>query len=274
MAHFGDTCVALRKQGLSLAEIVQKTGRPKTSVYEHIRHIPLPRARVLAYRKKNAEHLRTLGRARRGKAERSFTPFTFTEDTVRLVAHLMFDGEIKYRGCGYNNRNMVLVREVERLMRSIYDHKPKKYLYKPTGVHRIWYFNVALGDYLIHKASELVTRIPTMKLAYKRTFLQAFFDDEGCAYFRKSASARAVRGYQKNTKILALIQTLLVDFSIPSTLIPPNEIVITGKDNLLRFQKEIGFSKGVRINGRRSNSIWKQSLEKREILRRAIESFT
>ncbi|OGG72878.1 hypothetical protein A3A38_01555 [Candidatus Kaiserbacteria bacterium RIFCSPLOWO2_01_FULL_53_17] len=66
---------------------------------------------------------------------------------------------------------------------------------------------------------------------------------------------------------------MLSDFNIESRIQLPNEIVSVGKENLLKFEKEIGFSPGVRINGKRSNSIWKQSLEKREILRRAIASY-
>jgi len=51
------------------------------------------------------------------------------------------------------------------------------------------------------------------------------------------------------------------------------EIKITSRENIARFAREINFSPGVRVNGQRSNSIWKQSLEKKEILRRALVSY-
>lgn len=45
------------------------------------------------------------------------------------------------------------------------------------------------------------------------------------------------------------------------------------KKNLDLFAAEINFSPGVCVNGNRSNSAWKESLEKREILRRALASY-
>ena len=41
MVSFKNQCITLRTQGLSLNQIVQKTNRPKTSVYFHIKKIPL-----------------------------------------------------------------------------------------------------------------------------------------------------------------------------------------------------------------------------------------
>ncbi|MDO8518336.1 MAG: hypothetical protein Q7S26_03545, partial [bacterium] len=72
---------------------------------------------------------------------------------------------------------------------------------------------------------------------------------------------------------LELIKELLFDFTISSKIKKPNEVVISGKENLKKFQKEINFSRGVRINGGRSNSRWKESLEKRHILQQALGSY-
>jgi len=36
-----EKCRRLRKKGFTLGEIVKKTGLPKTTVYDHIRDIPL-----------------------------------------------------------------------------------------------------------------------------------------------------------------------------------------------------------------------------------------
>lgn len=108
---------------------------------------------------------------------------------------------------------------------------------------------------------------------HKRAFLKAFFDDEGCMDFRPAHNHRIIRGYQKDIDTLRVVQVLLTDLGIPARVKAPNEVVIVGKSSLTKFQKEIGFSPGVRINGKRSNSIWKRSLEKREILHRAIASY-
>ena len=41
MSSFKETCINLRREGKTLSEIVALAGRPKTSVYFHIRTIPL-----------------------------------------------------------------------------------------------------------------------------------------------------------------------------------------------------------------------------------------
>ena len=107
----------------------------------------------------------------------------------------------------------------------------------------------------------------------QREFIRAFFDDEGCMDYRPDRNLRRVRGYQNDRSILILIQKLLTSFDIGSKLQGKNEVVITGKGNLKKFQREINFSKGVRLNPRRANSIWKKPIEKRELLDMAIKSF-
>ncbi len=270
---FKERCVALRTEGHSIIEIMRVTGRPKTSVYHHIQYIPLSARRRDEIRKQAGARIRVFAVARKGKSARSFRTFSaWTPKIVLLVSHLLFDGELMRGKCNYHNRSTALLMRVEQLMRILYDFEPKRTVDRITGVQRLVYHNVALGNFLYEKGQELISEVSEYPRAFKREFLRAFFDDEGCMTVvipRK----RQVRGYQKNTKILKLIQKLLSDFSIQSDIRPPNEVVISGKENLLRFQKEINFSLGVRINGNRSNSIWKKHLEKRELLERAIKSF-
>jgi len=173
----------------------------------------------------------------------------------------------------YNNRNLDLLDSVERAMCALYKFKPTRYTNSLTGVSRISYFNVALGLYVEGKAIELFKKIEFLSKNMRREFVRSFFDDEGCIDYRPKRKLRQVRGYQKNVNILLLIQKLLSTFNIESRVTLPNEIVISGKENLKKFQKEINFSKGIYINGNRSNSIWKQHLEKRVILDQAIKSF-
>lgn len=189
------------------------------------------------------------------------------------MAHLLFDGEIKPSHCTYHNRNVPLLKHVEERMRQVYDFEPKRYRDRTTGVARICYFNVALSAYMREKSRDLLQRILILPKDLKREFLRAFFNDEGCMDFRPLQNVRQIRGYQKNVQILKMVQKLLADLAIDSNIMLPNEVVIRGKENLQRFEKEIGFSAGVRVNGNRSNSIWKQHIEKKELLRRAIASF-
>jgi hypothetical protein len=272
-ASFKSRCITLRKKGYSIIQIMQATGRAKTSIYTHIRDIPLSTERWKEIRKASGLHIRKFALARKGKSTRPFSRFdSWTPETVLLVSHLLFDGEIAHGKCTYNNRSEALVNRFEQLMGGVYSFPPKRYFNALSGVIRSAYFNVELSLYLQKKSEELLKQIRTLPLDLKREFLRAFFDDEGCVDF-KLTKKRRVRGYQKAMQILLLVKDLLSDLNIQSRVNRPNEVVISGKINLLRFQEEINFSQGVRVNGNRSNSVWKQHLEKREILRRAIASF-
>lgn len=271
---FKEHCIALRKQNYSLGEIVKITGRPKTSVYVHIHSIPLSPQKWRLIRTRSGEHIRRFAIARKGKSVRRFKKLRrWDTTTIFIVSHILFDGDFNAGGFSYNNRSSILIARVEEAMKSIYSFTPRRYPNPLTGVQRISYFNVALRAHMRETATALLQDIASLSKEYKRVFLQSFFDDEGCMDYRPQKNKRCVRGYQKDIKILQIIEELLEDFGIESRFKFPNEVNIIGKENLEKFQKEIGFSPGVRINGKRSNSIWKQSLEKREILRRAIESY-
>ncbi|MCH8888939.1 hypothetical protein IID26_00745 [Patescibacteria group bacterium] len=272
MNNFKQQCVVLRSQDHTLPEIVKITGRPKTSVYFHIRDIPLSTQKLRMIQDASRTRIIRMSENRKGKSSRSFKEFsTWNTNMVLLISHFLFDGEINTHGCIYNNRSTSLIKRVETIMKEIYDFEPTRYCNKSTGVLRISYFNVALAAHIKKKSQELFSNVNTFPKHLKREFLRAFFDDEGCMNFNNRS--RRVRGYQKDTSVLETIKILLLDFDIGSSIQKPNEVVIVGKENLQKFQKEINFSPGVCINGNRSNSIWKQNLEKREILERAIASY-
>ena len=274
MNAFAQQCISLRKRDYSLLDIVRITGRPKASVYPYIKNIPLSEKKLEAIRKKNNAHLQKVAASRRGKSGRNFKKFSaWTENMALLVSHLTFDGEISRSTCSYNNRNRTLLQRVEQLMKEIYIFEPNRYENKLTGVHRISYHNVALASYLKEKSKKLLEEAPRLASGPKREILRAFFDDEGCMDFRPLRNLRQIRGYQKDTRVLHTISSLLSDFGIKSSVQKPNEVVISRKENLLKFKKEINFSPGVFINGNRTNSSWKKHLEKRELLNMAIASF-
>jgi intein/homing endonuclease len=215
-----------------------------------------------------------LADARRGKSKKSFRPFTkWTPELVLLVSHLMFDGEILKKRCYYNNRSKVLVERVEKIMIHIYDFPPKIFTDRVSGVYKIRYYNVALGNFLYTKAIELQENIVRLHKDGQREYLRAFFDDEGCMDYRPVRNLRQVRGYQNDRVVLKLVQQLLQNFDINSKLQGTNEVVINGKENLKRFQEEINFSKGVCPNPNRTNSLRKDIIEKRTLLDQAIKSF-
>lgn len=274
MNAFKEQCIALRRKGYSINEIMKATGRAKSSIRTHIKEIPLSKERMKQYREASGKWIRKFALARKGKSERSFQNFdTWSTETVLLLGHLLFDGEIAKGRCVYNNRSKALIERVEKLMHERYDFEPKWYQNQITGVWRISYHNVALSAYLNKKSKELLRGIGKMSLDLKREFIRAFFDDEGCMDFRPKKNIRRIRGYQKDVQVLKIIKDLLADFNIAANIVLPNEVVITGKEKLMKFEKEINFSPGVFMNGNRSNSRWKKHMEKRELLKQAIASF-
>lgn len=269
-AEFKKKCIELRQRGLTLGELVKYLGRPKTSVYFHIRNLPLSQEKLSGVRKEHTIRINKFNHLRKGKSARQFTKFnSWSAQTVALVAHLSFDGELRASSCIYNNRNRALIELVKTSMRHIYDYKPIELV--QGEVVRISYHNVALASYLKDKSQQLLKDILNLPLELKRTFLKAFYDDEGCMDFRKKR--RQVRGYQHNGKILEVVHELLKDLGIESKVSRFHEIIISRKNNLEAFKEKINFSRGVRINGDRSNSIWKRSLEKRKILQIALNSY-
>lgn len=271
---FRKQCIKLRKEDKTLNEIVEITGRSKTSVYFHIKDIPLSKQKQREISENTRQQARRIAAARKGKALRPFKPFSaWTPDLVLLVSHLMFDGEILKKKCIYHNRSHVLTSRVERLMCAVYDFPPIISVDKESEVRRVQYHNVALSNFLHEKALLIQKDIADWPLAHQREYIRAFFDDEGCMDYRPDRNLRRVRGYQNDRLVLIQVQTSLQNIGIESKLANGNEVVISGKQNLIRFQKEINFSKGVRLNPKRANSIWKEPFEKRELLDRAIKSF-
>ena len=274
MNSFKQQCIALRKKDKTLIEIMAVTGRSKSSVYTHIKDIPLSQKKQERISERSRKQARANAGARKGKSLRPFIPFdAWTPELILLISHLMFDGEILKKKCYYNNRSKVLIERVEKIMHEIYDFSPKIFMDKVSGVYKIRYYNVALGNFLYTKAIELQEDIVRLHKNCQREFIRAFFDDEGCMDYRPLRNLRQVRGYQNDREILKLIQELLQNFDIDSKLQGVNEVVINGKENLKRFQKEINFSKGVCPNPNRTNTSRKQLIEKREILDQAIRSF-
>ncbi len=181
----------------------------------------------------------------------------------------MFDGEIRYGSCVYQNRNIALVNKVKDLMQKIFNLKPYNKFYEETGVHRISFHYVELADYFREKVKELKKYITNSSLLEKKIFLQVFFDDEGCAYIYIRGNNRKIRGYQHNLETLRLIQAILQDFDIKSRIEEKGqEVVISGKPNLIKFRDKINFSKGIFINPERKNSIWKKKLEKEKFFKK------
>ncbi len=273
--QFRKICRKLRQQGFTLTEIVKKTGKPKTSIYYHIKDIPLSKERRKEIKNKSTKRLNAyIKNNRKGistKNDNLKKPKKWTGDLVFVISHLIFDGYFKKGGFEYYNNSKKLINKMKLKTSRLFNIKTK--LHKSDHkVNYINYFNIELNAYIKKKSKELLKYIKTASIKHKRVFLKSFFDDEGCVSFYKKS--RKVRGYQHNIKILKIVKKLLLDFQIESSIENKNtEIVIRRKENLKKFQKEINFSKGIYINPNRKNSVWNKKIEKRKILKKAINSY-
>jgi|ERR1700733_4859426 len=266
----------LRVNGHTLTEIIAQVGLSKSRTFDYIKDIPQSEFLKEKIRLARSDAREAIAAKRRGKSVKNYSflkPKKWNPDLVNLVGHFLFDGELKRTTCAYNNRSQVLIQGVIKGMKSLLGVDDYKiYFNKITGVTRISYHNVEIATFIRGKADMLFGYIKTAPHEHKIAFLRSFFDDEGCVSFR--GRGRSVRGYQHSIEILQLIQNLLSELNIASTIDKLHvEISITRKENLLKFQKLINFTPGLRVNGKRSNSVWKKDLEKREILKMAIDSY-
>jgi len=274
--EFKQRCIELRMKNYTIGEIIKELNRPKTSIYTHIKNIPKSKFLIDKITKNNLLHLNKIRPDLKGISwtKRHCKGFTkWTPHLVNLLAHSMFDGRLTKTDFTYFNSNLVLIDSFKGKMKIIYDYEPRIYKTR-ENVIRLAYFSVELADFLRIKQKELLDKILTFNRTFQREFLKAFFDDEGSIYFQKKRNSRRVKGSQYDNEILFLVRGLLRNFGIESKVDARfHEIIISRRENLEKFAEEINFSTGVKVNGLRSNSIWKQDLEKREILRRAVNSY-
>jgi len=102
MNTFKQRCIELRKQDLTLPQIMAKTGRSKTSVYFHIRNISLSKRKLAAISRANKVQILRISADRKGKSKRSFKFFSFWDkEKVLLVAGTLGAASI-FRTTGLN----------------------------------------------------------------------------------------------------------------------------------------------------------------------------
>lgn len=145
-----------------------------------------------------------------------------------------------------------------------------------NDVYRVNFYARNLTEFVRLETPQLLEKIEQMSLGHRRAFLRAFFDDEGTVTFRPEKHWRKVRGYQKDVSLLELIQRLLAQYNIVSSIESMSgspEIVIRQKESIIRFANEINFSTGAVFRATRSNSYYTKSISKREVLKALIASY-
>jgi len=135
-------CKTLRRRGFSLGVIVRVVHLSKTTVYGHIRDINLSPKIRNRLNQSSIRQLIAFNHKRKGKCLPGRIvpkPKEWLYDLIYLVAHFMFDGEIRSHGSVYSNRNGALINEVRILMKKAFNLEPYIYLNKETGVYKISY---------------------------------------------------------------------------------------------------------------------------------------
>src|SRR3989344_9322025 len=105
----------LRQQNATMGEIISATGLSKTTIHWYIKNIPKTRALVEKLQKSHQIRINNLANKRRGRTFKTYAfkkPHEWNPDFIMLVAHFMFDGEIKKTSSMYNNRSLVLIDRV------------------------------------------------------------------------------------------------------------------------------------------------------------------
>lgn len=266
-----EKCKTLRYKGYSLNELTKLLDLPKTTVQNWVNQIQLSEKAKARIKGKIKIGIIKAHKNRKYYKRIVHKPKNWSTELILIISHFLFDGEILSHGCSYSSRNKAQIKIMSDLIEKTFKIKPK-ILIKKDNVTRINYYYTDLAEYIKKKSKLLINYIKKAPKEEKRALLRAFFDDEGNVTFNKDV--RKVRGFQHSKKILLLIKKLLKAFNIKSNIDKRNtEITITKKDNLIKFQKEINFSSRIFINPKRKNSLWKNKIEKREILKKAINSY-
>ena len=116
--------------------------------------------------------------------------------------------------------------------------------------------NKIFDNFAIGKNKNMTENILNSNKEFKRKLIRAFYDDEGSV----GKNNGNIRLYQDNKKVLLKFQVLLMEFNIKTSSIKTYikrgkeryYFSINGKDNFIKFRKEIGFTstnKRLRVSG-------------------------
>lgn len=192
---------------------------------------------------------------------------------ILCASHFLFDGSLNHSRAAYYNRSKTLIDQQRSLVMTLF-RRDGRFRQLKGDVIEYAIDSVEFVRFIQGVTTTIVEHGRSFRRHWKRMVLRAFFDDEGNVYISRDGRDRRVRGYQYNVMILRLIQELLTEFQIHATISRSSHCVeIKSRSELIRFRKEIGFLPGIRLNPDRKNSIWKEPIEKRELLNRAIASF-
>ncbi|TSC92295.1 MAG: hypothetical protein CEN92_23 [Candidatus Berkelbacteria bacterium Licking1014_96] len=268
-----ERCLDFRKRGFSYNQIVKATRIPKTTIQNWVFDIKLSIKAKKCIQGRIAQGIVKGNQSSKRKTLKIIPQINkWTKKLVFIIAHFMFDGGGRIDGYTYYSKDISQINRMRKMMLKVFKFRPHT-SFSYNDVIRDTYFSRSLVKFVDKKKKEMVSYIKKSPKKHKRCFLKAFFDDEGSVRFDQKYGNRKVRGFQDSSKLLELIKKLLSDFGIKSRIESKNEIVISNKQSIIKFQKEINFSPKIFFNSKRRNSIWKKDVEKRVVLTKMIKSY-
>jgi len=207
-----------------------------------------------------------------------------TEKT-RIIAHALFDGWVSVRGSsvyelGYCNKNRALVDQFKQDVSKAYAAKPSNIRLRKNGTWEITYCSKAILKDLLdimptystrNMRAHLPARIMKAPEAYS-TFLRVFWDDEGTVNYYPQHRTRKLRGPCKPHALRKQLMQMHRFLGIVTREEGSHFITIGGAKNFVKFQKRIGFTRGVHVGlAKYGRSIW-AGCEKATLLNLMVKS--
>jgi hypothetical protein len=176
----------------------------------------------------------------------------FDENLAALHGYLCADGYVsrnlphqkhKYYIIGLRNQNLTLLNDFQKKFYAVFSEKPK--LIENERCHmyskEIYYKLIPLGPF--HSNNWVFPELPKNLLKY---WLRAFFDCEGWVIAKKAKDRRVAAESINQAALQKIRQELLKKFGIHSSFYVKKKkniagLHIYGKENLIKFQKDIGF---------------------------------
>lgn len=190
----------------------------------------------------------------------------------------MFDGTLHDYGIAYYNNNDFLIKEVESDIKKVYNLESK--IKRKNKLFTLRCHSKQVTEDLLKYTPSFSTsegtdaRIPNCVMKgnslIKKTFLRAFWDDEGCIIFNPDKQIRELIAYTSNKQVMEQLKDLHKDFSIEFNTPRSNELRISRLRNIKIFADKINFSQNVKITS--FSKRW-GNRTKRDILQLALESY-
>jgi len=230
---------------------------------------------------KNFKDFQKLGNFAKNKIAMGRIPESsknLTKEKIWLIGHCIFDGSvIDKKGChviAYTNKSQYLINQFKKNMFKVYKLNPTDLRKREEDIYVIRYCSIAAVRDITSKIKcEIPNFIMNSVKEDKIIFLKTFWDDEGAMHFGITKDKRGffhininAEGFCDNNRVREQLIKLHKDIDI-STISYGKKIRISGRENMTRFKKYLGFSPKIYLSYPKSKF---HGWEKRKLLKFAL----